>query len=750
MSSSSSRAVSMMIGTVLCARRRLQTSSPSSFGSIRSSTTRSTCSLGEAAQRLLAVARLDDAEAVALERVREELLDRVLVVDEEDGGGVGHRRFHVEMRCLPILRPTIARRWPPLPPASERRRGRAAARSSGPSTAASTAAPGCSSACRSCCSRSASRARRRSSAPALPPPSTGARRHARRRAGARATPTARPGPPARPARRAGSREQLRSTGSRSAESRSPPTSRAAAASRSSNLLAVARGRSPKTIVVMAHRDDTGAGPGANDNASGTAALIELARAYAPGRPAPPSVRLPHTLVFLSTDGGAFGGLGAAQFAAHAPERRGRRRRRRPRRDRRARRGRGSCSRATRRVRPRPALVATAAAQLAAQTGRRARRAERAPPARRPRLPVQPLRAGAVRRARHPGDDADDRRRPAAAGARRHGRPARREPARADRAGDAAAARLARPGPRARARAASYVYLGSRIVRGWAIELVLVAVLLPFLVATVDLFARCRRRRIPLAPGAAQLPQPARLLALGRRALRAVRAARRLAAAARPARRPSTRGRRLARARRSSGSPSSPGSAGSSRATGSCRAAPVDRRGGARRPHRRAARARRRRAARRRDEPVRAHLPPAVAARLALAAAGATERRSRRGRRVLVAGFVGPGAPALVVRGPLRARARRALVPRLSWSPCATSPLPASGSRSPGSRRRAARALAVGRYAPYPGRARATAARPLRESDAPLRARAPARRHMPRRPEALQAEMDASPDHRRCC
>ena len=35
------RAVSMMIGTLLEARRRLQTSSPSSFGSIRSSTTRS-------------------------------------------------------------------------------------------------------------------------------------------------------------------------------------------------------------------------------------------------------------------------------------------------------------------------------------------------------------------------------------------------------------------------------------------------------------------------------------------------------------------------------------------------------------------------------------------------------------------------------------------------------------------------------------------------------------------------------------
>ena len=34
---------------------------------------------------------------------------------------------------------------------------------------------------------------------------------------------------------------------------------------------------PDAIVVMAHRDNTGAGPGANDNASGTAALVELAR-----------------------------------------------------------------------------------------------------------------------------------------------------------------------------------------------------------------------------------------------------------------------------------------------------------------------------------------------------------------------------------------------------------------------------------------------------------------------------------------
>jgi hypothetical protein len=51
---------------------------------------------------------------------------------------------------------------------------------------------------------------------------------------------------------------------------------------------------------------------------------------------------------------------------------------------------------------------------------------------------------------------------------------------------------------------SYVYLGSRIVRGWAIELVLLAALLPFAIGAVDLFARCRRRRIPLTPAARNL------------------------------------------------------------------------------------------------------------------------------------------------------------------------------------------------------------------------------------------------------
>jgi len=44
-----------------------------------------------------------------------------------------------------------------------------------------------------------------------------------------------------------------------------------------------------------------------------------------------------------------------------------------------------------------------------------------------------------------------------------------------------------------------VWLGNRVVRGWAIELTLFALLLPFFVAVVDLFAHCRRRRLPLLP-----------------------------------------------------------------------------------------------------------------------------------------------------------------------------------------------------------------------------------------------------------
>ena len=78
------------------------------------------------------------------------------------------------------------------------------------------------------------------------------------------------------------------------------------------------GSTPDAILVLAHRDDIGTGPGANDNASGTAALIELARGYGTLGTAAAGPKPMHTLIFLSSDGGAFGGYGAERFARTSP------------------------------------------------------------------------------------------------------------------------------------------------------------------------------------------------------------------------------------------------------------------------------------------------------------------------------------------------------------------------------------------------------------------------------------------------
>ena len=83
-----------------------------------------------------------------------------------------------------------------------------------------------------------------------------------------------------------------------------------------NVVTVVPGKSEKTIVVVAHRDNSQRGRG-DDNASGTAALLELARAFAPQENAP-DLLPERTLVFLSTDAGAFGGAGAERFAAQSP------------------------------------------------------------------------------------------------------------------------------------------------------------------------------------------------------------------------------------------------------------------------------------------------------------------------------------------------------------------------------------------------------------------------------------------------
>ena len=93
---------------------------------------------------------------------------------------------------------------------------------------------------------------------------------------------------------------------------------------------------------------------------------------------------------------------------------------------------------------------------------------------------------------------------------------------------------------------SYIYFGTRIVRGWAIELVLMTALLPFLIGTIDLFAHCRRRRIALAPAARSLRPAARASARRRRSTPYLRRRR-------PSgRRPATSGARLSDSGRGTG------------------------------------------------------------------------------------------------------------------------------------------------------------------------------------------------------
>ncbi len=84
-----------------------------------------------------------------------------------------------------------------------------------------------------------------------------------------------------------------------------------------NVVAVVPGQSEQAILLVAHRDNAGTGLPYGDNASGTAALIELARGFAP-RGAPVAPRPRRTLVLVSTDGGAYGGAGAARFASESP------------------------------------------------------------------------------------------------------------------------------------------------------------------------------------------------------------------------------------------------------------------------------------------------------------------------------------------------------------------------------------------------------------------------------------------------
>jgi Peptidase family M28 len=266
-----------------------------------------------------------------------------------------------------------------------------------------------------------------------------------------------------------------------------------------NLLFTAGPQDADAIVVMAHRDDTGSGAGANDNASGTAALIELARAYAtPTGTAQQPIGPQHRLLFLSTDAGSFGSLGAAHFAENYPDR--------------ARvvavvnldsiGGAGSPRLELAGDQPRspaPALVESAAARITEQSGAAPGRTsalgqltdlafpfslyEQAPLVGRG-IPAITITTSGNRPPSSFGDTPERLHRKQLTDV---GRAAQGLVGSLDEGLDLA------HGTR------SYVYLGSRLVRGWAIEFALVAMLLPFVVVAVDLFARCRRRRIPVAP-----------------------------------------------------------------------------------------------------------------------------------------------------------------------------------------------------------------------------------------------------------
>jgi Peptidase family M28 len=249
-------------------------------------------------------------------------------------------------------------------------------------------------------------------------------------------------------------------------------------------------RSQETIVVTAHRDNLGVSPGANDNASGTAALLELARNVG-------DASLTHTFVFVSTDGGAFGGLGAEAFAESSRFA-----------------GRiiavvnlDAIGGGTPRVEfgsdnsriPSPTLLATADSSVRAQAGTDPERSgavgqlldlafpfslfEQAPFTARG-MPAVTLTASGQRPPPPEGDTV--------------GRLDEGPLAALGRSGQALLGSLDEAAEVARG-TDSYLYLDSRLVHGWTIQFVLLAALVPFLAATVDLFARCRRRHIALAP-----------------------------------------------------------------------------------------------------------------------------------------------------------------------------------------------------------------------------------------------------------
>lgn len=263
-----------------------------------------------------------------------------------------------------------------------------------------------------------------------------------------------------------------------------------------NVVAVVPGRSRDAILVVAHRDSTRGQPGLNDNASGTGALLELARGYAPSRTGVGGGVSPnHTIVFVSTDAGAYGHLGARRVAesssyadrivavlvldsiasGDAP--------------RLELAGRGPRS-------PAPVVVATTAARLADQTG--------SDPAG-PGVLAQLLDLG-FPFSLYEQSAFLDRRLSAVTVTTEESRSAS-EPSEATidservgqvgRAAESVIASLDAGLDVARG-TATYLYVQGRVIQGWALAFLYITLLIPFLLALADLLARLRARRAPFA------------------------------------------------------------------------------------------------------------------------------------------------------------------------------------------------------------------------------------------------------------
>jgi hypothetical protein len=265
-----------------------------------------------------------------------------------------------------------------------------------------------------------------------------------------------------------------------------------------NVVTVVLGRAAETIILVAHRDNAGAGQPSGDNASGTAALLEIARGYAPQNDGPDP--LPQrTLVLVSTDAGAYGGAGAARFAQRSPfaaeavavvvlD------------------GLGGTGRpritiaGDRPDSPARALVSTAAARVQEQVGIA------------PALPsvlTQLVDLGIPFAA---GEQGPFLGRGIAAITLTTSQQSDLPMPAGDLAAPLSVERLGQLGRAAEAlvgsldasvggpfRTPDSLFLGDRAASGWAMRLSLVLCVVPFALGVSDLLMRCRRRRLPLAP-----------------------------------------------------------------------------------------------------------------------------------------------------------------------------------------------------------------------------------------------------------